>query len=937
MGIPTVQSSLGCRHCGVNLTGKDSFAGYCFCCLLNSATDDQGELAANLDGRFDHYEIATDPDGSFIELGRGAMGITYQALDTTLRFPVALKAIQSPVAKQPVARERFLREARAAARLRHPNVASVLYFGVREQGQCFYTMELVDGETLAARVQRSGPLPAPDAVEIISQVAAALEAAEKQGLVHRDLKPGNLMLVDGTDLEVKVIDFGLAKALNDDINETTLTEGGFVGTPAFASPELFSGEEIDARSDFYSLGATLWFLLCAKAPFRGQNAAEIHSRQLHDKPAVSDLKAAHVSQPAIDLACSLLQIDPSKRPQSAEALRKAVRQCQLVLKAGSARRFLNRRFLLRYVAPPVAAAVLGGLFFLFRGQSPPSALTKSIAVLPFENLSANQDNAYFGAGVQTDILARLAKVTALNVTDRGSVLTYRDFANRPSSREIGQALGVGYLLNGSVGRDDRRVRVTVELVETKSGREVWAETYDRDLSDIFAIQSEIAQKVVEQLQVKLSSTEKAAVDAVPTHDLMAYEVYLRARDLILNSRDDSAPEPYFEAARLLEDATYRDPNFAIAWRQLAVADDSLYLSKADHSPGRRAQAEAAIATAMRLQPNLPDIHLEMAIHLFSTERDVKRAYAETKIAAEKLPNPYRAYILMADFECIQGRWSDALQHYQKAYDLFTQLHTLAEPVIRVYQRHRQYDQARQWLDKAAATGSSSQAQVDETRAAILWQEKGDTSPFQTLFDDPSGNLHPNGIVTPLKVQCALAERNFVFAEKILDADPTEVFSDIDGKLTSRNELKGWIARSAGDETGAKQAYENARHYYQAEVQKWADDPFPLMSLAICEAALGQRQEAIEDARKAAAMRPLSEDAIDGAALLVDQAQVYLWAGDEKLALEQLLALENTPCALNYGFLRKVPTWDALKGNPEFEQLLSRLKPIPIVNEQPGGK
>jgi tetratricopeptide (TPR) repeat protein len=334
---------------------------------------------------------------------------------------------------------------------------------------------------------------------------------------------------------------------------------------------------------------------------------------------------------------------------------------------------------------------------------------------------------------------------------------------------------------------------------------------------------------------------------------------------------------------------------------------------------------------MRLQPNLPDIHLEMAIHLLSTERDVKRAHVEAEIAARALQNPYRAYILLADFECIQGKWSDALQHYKNAYQLFSKLRTLLEPVIKLYQRHRQYDDSRQWLDKSAATGSSSQAKVDETKAAILWEEKGDTSAFQALFDDPGGNLHPNGMVTPLKIQCALADRNFAAAEKILDADPTEVFSDLEGKFTFREELKGWIARSAGDEASAKQAYENARHYYQIEAQKWADDPFPLMSLAICEAALGQREQAITDARKAVAMRPPSEDVVDGPALLVDLAQVYLWAGEQKLALEQLVAVENTPCALNYGFLRKVPTWDALRGNPQFEDLLSRLQPIPVVN------
>jgi serine/threonine protein kinase len=234
--------------------------------------------------RFDHYEICAHSDGTFVELGRGAMGVTYRAIDTTLRFPVALKVIDATIADQQVYRERFLREARAAARLRHPHVASVLYYGVRSDGQCFYAMELVEGETLARRIQRSGPLPVRETLDAIAQVAGALEAAEKEGLVHRDLKPANLMLVDGPGINVKVIDFGLAKVVAGSETAETTTQEGFIGTPAFASPEQFSGAPVDRRSDYFSLGSTLFYLLTGHAPFPSNQIGEIAQQMTRFRP-----------------------------------------------------------------------------------------------------------------------------------------------------------------------------------------------------------------------------------------------------------------------------------------------------------------------------------------------------------------------------------------------------------------------------------------------------------------------------------------------------------------------------------------------------------------------------------------------------------------------------------------------------------------------------
>ena len=299
----------------------------CPVCLLQAALDfgpggerGEGPLAPE-EGQFDHYALVQRADGGFEELGRGAMGVTYQALDTVLGRAVALKVIDARVAARPEARERFLREARAAARLHHPNVASVFYYGVRQSdGQCFYAMELVKGETLAARLRRKGPLAAPEALGIVTQVARALGAAEAQGVVHRDLKPSNLMLAEGSEPLVKVIDFGLAKAVAG-AEESTLTYGGFVGTPAFASPEQFRGASVDARSDLYALGVTLWEMVTGQPPFRGSQA-EVMRQHLHAPLPLDQLK--DVPQPVVVLLQTLLQKDPARRFQGAAELLRAL-------------------------------------------------------------------------------------------------------------------------------------------------------------------------------------------------------------------------------------------------------------------------------------------------------------------------------------------------------------------------------------------------------------------------------------------------------------------------------------------------------------------------------------------------------------------------------------------------------------------------------------
>ena len=529
-------------------------------CLLHAGIGSEEETAHDstpdaLEGgvRFGVYEIDCHADGSLCELGRGAMGVTYRATDTSLQRKVALKIIKTDIAERSAdARERFVREARAAAALRHEHIATVYQFGMRlETGQYFYAMELIEGETLDERVRRAGPLDARTTIGIAQQVTSALAAAEKHGLVHRDLKPANLMLVNADDPEVmgndqarskrsriralrksgipvvKIIDFGLAKAFHTATDPKSLTHDRFVGTPAFASPEQFEHSALDVRSDIYSLGETLWFALTGKTPFAGRTLSEIHRAQKSNVLPVEQLKAAHVPHRLKSLLESMLAFEPASRPGTRE-LAARLQRCSPEARS-------VRRTRVALAAATLVVLGMSALLLVVHREIENAALNpapdKSIAVLPFENLSPDPKNVYFADGVQDEILTRLASLADLKVINRTSVMQYKSGAAR-DLHKIGHQLGVARVVEGSVQRAGNRVRVNAQLIDVSTNRTLWGQTYDRDLADVFAIQSEIATSIAHQLQASLSPREKTAIEQAPTNDITAFELYARAKDLL---------------------------------------------------------------------------------------------------------------------------------------------------------------------------------------------------------------------------------------------------------------------------------------------------------------------------------------------------------------------------------------------------------------------
>lgn len=897
---------------------------------------------------FEHYQLLSREDGSAYELGRGAMGVTYKALDTRLHCHVALKVINAAVlAKHPAARERFLREARAAARLRHANVASIFHLGERaEDSQCFYAMEFIEGETLEERVRRRGPLPVPLALEVCTQVARALVAASQQGLVHRDLKPANLMLSadhdapgdrgsDSSGALVKVIDFGLAKAVTDSGDLTGF--GNFLGTPHYASPEQFAGAvdaPLDSRSDIYSLGVTFWYALTGKLPFPSRSVAESYSRRVNQPLPVEQLAAARVPQPIGELLASMLAVDPADRPPTPYALMDALRACRDSLPAAPpvatgwtpSLRPQRRRF-------PVPAALGLGLALLlaaagagyhFLVPRSPAGTERSIAVLPFENLSADQDNAFFADGVQDDVLTSLSKISELKVISRSSVLPYRDAAARSNSREIGRTLGVATLLEGTVRRAGNRMVISVKLISAPTGRQLWAEKYDRTLSDALSLQGEVASEIAAALRTTLSPEERARVASKPTGNADAYVLFLRGREA--QTRAAFRRQDYEAAERLYEQAIALDENFALAHARLSQTQSQIS-HFFEPTAARQTKARASAETALRLSPDLGEGHLALALCYYWFQRDMKRGLEEFALASHALPNDadiaaFRAAILRR-----QNRWAESTAGFERALALNPRNADIAYDLANNLAATGNWTAATAMADRAVALTPDAPI-LKLWRGEILSHWKGDLSLLKAALAEMPAGSEQEEMPALLRYQVAMIERDDAAAESALAACKAEVFSIFDyGAPRPKSHLQGLIPffrRGEGDEARARELLDSARPVCEKAVLDAPADPYRHAQLGLLYAALGWRDAALGEAWRAAELLPEKQDASDGPLITLRRAQIFALLGDAEGTVplvEHLLKIHTVELFTRQD-LRMRPDWDRVRNDPRFQKLLA---------------
>src|SRR6266550_631272 len=659
-----------CPICGGPLT-----RGECLRCLVSLGfLSDSQQPEKSQTGRrltpgllkYDHFEVEVGADGFPVELGAGAMAITYRARDTVLNSVVALKVIDRTVAQNPGARSRFLREARAAAQIRHPSVAHVSHYG-EQDGECFYVMELVEGETLEAKVRREGPMPLSLALEVIEQSARALAAAEACGVVHRDIKPSNIMLESdpsGAPI-VKVIDYGVAKVLAPETERgAEQTQTGFIGTPAFASPEQFaqSGEtRLDTRSDISSLGVTFWYLLSGRVPFVGRTLEEIRERQAESLP-VDQLKGLDVPARIFALLKSMLAPDPKDRPQSARELLSAVHRCST--KFSTEARSRRRRFAVATAGAVLVIAAIAFGTWLYQHAQSSTQMERSIAVLPFENLSDDKENAYLAEGIQDEILTRLSKIGDLRAISRTSTQHYK---SKPENlRAIAKQLGVAHVLEGSVQKSAGTVRVNVQLIKAANNSPLWADTVDRPLTDILSLESEVAITVADQLRAKPTDEEAQAIAAKPTDEPQAYDAYLRGLAYTLSS-GGFEPRNVIPARQYLKEAVRIDPKFALGWSLLSSVDSAGYITNTlPRTTALRDEARIATETALRLQPNLGEAVSAKAFYHYVFLKDYDTALRYFEQAARLLPSDSRIPEALAFVERRRGRWEQSEAYFNRA-------------------------------------------------------------------------------------------------------------------------------------------------------------------------------------------------------------------------------------------------------------------------------
>jgi len=573
------------------------------------------------------------------------------------------------------------------------------------------------------------------------------------------------------------------------------------------------------------------------------------------------------------------------------------------------------------------AAIVAGIvvFSRYRFRSTLAAPEKSIAVLPFENLSEEKENAFFADGVQDEILTDLAKIADLKVISRTSVMQYKNGISR-NLREIGEQLGVAHVLEGSVQRTGGRVRVSAQLIDARTDAHLWAEHYDRPLDDVFAIQSEVAQAIADQLNAKLSPAEKAAIKERPTGDLVAYDLYLRAEALrAATSFNARLKENLLEATRLLEQAIARDPTFFLAYCRLAEAHDLIYFFGSDHTPARLALASTAIQTALRLRPGSGEAHLTLAAHLYRGYGDYEHALDELTLAQRALPNDPLVFELTGFIARRQGRWEESTTDLKRALELDPRNLFFLQQLSFTYDWQHRYRDLASVLDRALKLVPSD-PETRVARALIDFAERADARPVHAtietiIAEDPAAATN----IADRWFYIALCERDNFGISRALAVIPPEGISQ--GSIWSpRAYFEAVAARARGDATVARAAFTVARAEVEKTTHDQPDYAQGLIILGLIDAGLGRKDDAIREGRRAIELVPVSKDAIDGADFILNLAVIYAWTGEKDLALEQLNKVSKLPYAPSYGDLRLSPEWDPLRGDPRFEKIVASLAP-----------
>jgi len=881
------------------------------------------------------------------ELTGGGMSRVFIAEETRLGRRVVVKVLP-PELGAGLSIERFHRETRLAASLRHPHIVPLLAAGESADGLVYYTMPFIEGESLHHRLEREGRLPLADVVAIVREVADALAYAHANGVVHRDVKPANV-LIDGG--HAVVADFGVAKALALAAGQheppelppgakdlpVGLTVAGFVlGTPAYMSPEQARGEEVDARSDVYSLGCMTFEMLTGERPFADASIDEIARRGSEQPPVPS----AHCPDlPAAVDAVSTRALAPlpgdrfNSTTELAEALGAAAALGRPSADSGphlSPTQLAWRRRWLAAAALAVAAGVMAGVVALRRasiaGQNvaaiTAAASGPTLAVLPFENVG-HADDGYFAQGVSDELTGRLTSVPGVRVISASSTREYRNTTK--SRAQIGQELGVDYLLDGHVrwDRSDagaRRVRVTVELVRARDGSSVWANRYDAKTNDLFAVEGTIGERVAAALEVALEERVRRTISARPTANFEAYTWFLRGE--ALRTTPEEGIDALWRAVAMYERAIALDPRFALAFARLSQTHSEIYWTYADRTAKRLALTRDAAAAAVRLDPGLAEGHLALGLYYYRGERNYDRALGEFAAALQRQPGrgellEARGFVLRR-----QGRFAEAAASLARAVELDPRSQQAAWNLASTYATMRAYPDAVRYLERTIALGPRwSGIYADLALLHVL--RRGDVAAGRRVVREGMALPDAGMIVNRLRFHAAM----------LVESDPADNalrrHLTVDSFRGDTAEYLLWTAdwaRRHGEVARARAYADSARAMLERRVAADPGEAGLRMALGLAHAELGRKADALREGARAVGLLPVSRDAIDGPGYLEDLAYAEMLVGESDAAVKRLAYLLTIPSGVSVPLLRVEPMWDPLRTNPRFQRLVATPAP-----------
>jgi serine/threonine protein kinase/Tfp pilus assembly protein PilF len=866
-------------------------------------------------------------------LGRGGMGIVWLARDEELERDVALKFLPDLMIQDRAVFDQLKRETKRCLELTHPHIVRIHDFVRDERSGCI-SMEYVDGETLASlRCQKEQKVFEPlELIAWIGQLCDALDYAHNRArIIHRDLKPANLMVNQRGDL--KVSDFGIARSVGDSTSMVTMA-GDRSGTLSYMSPQQLGGERGTHLDDIYSLGASVYELLTSKPPFYSGNI----DRQIHERVAPSmrerrkelDIEPTLVPQVWEDAVAVCLAKDPSRRPQSAAEV---VQRLQLAPVQTRTKRppgkSSNRKALLVGGIATLSVLALAGLYFgvLKRQAKPVSQAAvipeKSIAVLPFENRSEEKANAYFADGIQDEILTRLSKIADLKVISRTSTQPYKSAPENLSN--IARQLGVAHILEGSVQKSGDAVRVNVQLIRAANDSHVWADTFDRKLTDIFSVESEVAKAIADQLRAHLSGQEEQVIAAKPTDNPEAYDAYLRGLAYTLKA-GGVTPANSLGAQKYLREAVRLDPKFALGWALLSFVESRGYITAAlQPTVALRDEARQAAEAALTLQPNLGEALYAKGYYHYACPKDYDTAMRYFEQARQLLPNGSRIPESLAYVARRRGEWDRSESYFNEAERLDPRNVNLLRQHAASHIALRRFPEALRKLDQVlnitpddvdtlAQKAGIAQAQGDLPRASAL------LAPLQPAADDP-------GPLAAQAYQAILEHRPAQIIPRLKEilAKPDPALGYFNGELRF---WLGWAQEVAGDHAAAQESWRQARSELESFLKEQPENYSLIGVLALTNMGLGDKAAALALSERATAAIPIEKDALVGPLPIEILARVAAQIGEHDRAIAALQKLLSIPYAgplpenmpLTPALLRLDPMFDPLRNDLRFQKL-----------------